>query len=75
MGAGGGGSPKMLKHVGGENRNLVTFNINLCSIKKVILIFSVTIAMCFSGSTQDYLKLLFHMFSYSKILKLFKSKI
>ena len=32
----------------------------------------VTIAMSLSGSTQDFLKLSFHMFPYNKIFKVFK---
>ena len=35
----------------------------------------VTIATSLSGSTRDFLKLSFHMFPYSEILKVFKSKI
>ena len=35
----------------------------------------VTTATSLSGSTRDFLKLLFHMFPYNKILKVFKSKI
>ena len=55
------------------------FNINLCSIKKSYFWFpklaGVTMAMCFSGSTRNFLKLLFHMFPYNEIVKVFKSKI
>ena len=35
----------------------------------------VTTATSLSGSTQDFLKLLFHMFPYNEISKVFKSKI
>ena len=35
----------------------------------------VTTAMSLSGSTRDFLKLLFHMFPYNEISKVFKSKI
>ena len=38
-------------------------------------LFGVTIATSLSGSTQDFLKLLFHMLPYNEILKVFKSKI
>ena len=84
---GGGGSmmaPKMflttvLKRLEGGSRNLVTFNIDLWSIKKGYFWFprlpGITIATSLSGSTRDFLKLSFHMFSYNKILKVFKSKI
>ena len=34
----------------------------------------VTIAMSLSGSTQDFLKLSFHMFPYNEILKVSKVK-
>ena len=58
--------------------NLVTFNINLCSIKKSYFWFprlsGVTMATSLSGSTRDFLKLSFHMFPYSEILKVFKVK-
>ena len=58
---------------------MVTYNINLCSIKKVIFgsprLPGVTIATSLSGSTRDLLKLSFHMFPYIEILKVFKSKI
>ena len=59
--------------------NFVAFNINIWSIKKSYFWFSrlsgVTIATSFSGSIRDFLKLSFHMFPYSEILKVFKSKI
>ena len=61
-----------------RRKNLVTFNINLCSIKKSYFWFprlsGVTIATSLSGSTQDFLKLSFRMFPYNEILKVFKSK-
>ena len=67
--------PKRLRR---GNWNLVTFNINLWSIKKSYFWFSrlsgVTIAMSLSGSTQNFLKLSFHMFPYNEILKVSKSK-
>ena len=75
-------APKMflttvLKRLRGGS--LVTFNINLWSIKTSYFWFlrlsSVTIATSLSGSTQDFLKLSFHMFPYDEILKVFKSKI
>ena len=58
---------------------MVTFNINLCGVKKSYFWFlrlsGVTMATSLSGSTQHFLKLLFHMFPYNEILKNFKSKI
>ena len=58
---------------------MATFNINLCSIKKGYFWFSrlsgVTIATSLSVRTRDFLKLLFHMSPYNKILTVFKSKI
>ena len=58
---------------------MVTFNINLFSIKKSYFWFpklsSVTMATSLSGGTRDFLKSSFHMFPYNKILKVFKSKI
>ena len=57
---------------------MVTFNINLWSIKKVIfgsLRCPVLPATSLSGSTQDFLKLLFYIIPYNEILKVFKSKI
>ena len=58
---------------------MVTFNINLFSIKKSYFWFprlsSVTMAKSLSGGTHDFLKLSFHMFPYNEILKVFKSKI
>ena len=59
--------------------NLVTFIINLFSIKKSYFWFpklsSVTTATSLSGGTRDFLKLSFNMFPYNEILKVFKSKI
>ena len=84
MGGEHDGPPKCLpttapKSVGGGSRNLVTPNINLCSIKKSYFWFpklsSVTMATSLSGSTQDPLKLLFYIFPYNEILKVFKGKI
>ena len=85
MGGGGhDGPPKIFsttvpKRVGGGSWNLVTFNINLCSIKKSYFWFSrlsgVTMAMSLSGSTRDFLILSFRMFPYNEIIKVFKSKI
>ena len=78
------GPPKMFlltvpKRLGGGSRNLVTFNINLCSIKKSYFglprLSCVTMATSLSGSTRDFLKLSFYMFPYNKIIKVFKSKI
>ena len=67
------------KRLAGGSWNLVTFNINLCSIRKSYFWFPglsrVTMVTSLSGSTQDFLKLLFHMFPYNEILKVFKSKI
>ena len=57
---------------------MVTFNINLFSIKKSYFWFprlsSVTMATSLSGGTRDFLKISFHMFPYNEILKVFKSK-
>ena len=57
---------------------MVTFNINLFSIKKsyflLLSLSSVTMATSLSGGTQDFLKLSFHMFPYNEILKVFKVK-
>ena len=39
------------------------------------MLFGVTITMSFWGSTQDFLKLSFHMFPYNKIFKVFKRNI
>ena len=54
----------------------MTFNINLWDIKKsyfwLARLSSVTMATSFSGGTQDFLKLSFHMFPYNEILKVFK---
>ena len=56
-----------------------TFNIDLWGIKKSYFwlsrLSSVTMATSLSRGTQDFLKLLFHMFPYNKILKFLKSKI
>ena len=56
----------------------MTFNINLCSIEKSYFWFpklsSVTMATSLSGSTGDFLKLLFHMFPYNEILKFLEVK-
>ena len=84
---GGGGawwSPKMFlptvpKRLGGGNWNLVTFNINLFSIKRSYFWFlrlsNVTMATSLSEGTRDFMKLSFHMFPYNEIYKVFKSKI
>ena len=56
----------------------MTFNINLWSIKKLfgsLGLSGVTIATSLSGSTLDFLNLLFHMVPYNEILKVFKGKI
>ena len=70
--------PKNLP-LGGGSCKLVTFNINLFSIKKRYFWFprlsSITRATSLSGGTRDFLKLSFHMFPYNEILKVFKSKI
>ena len=54
------------KRLGGGSWNLVTFNINLFSIKKSYFWFprlsSVTMVTSLSGGTRDFLKLSFHMF-------------
>ena len=67
------------KRLGGGSWNLVTFNINLFSIKKSYFSFprlsGVIMATSLSGVTRDFLKLSFHMFPCSEILKVFKSKI
>ena len=51
-------------------------NFNLWSIKKSYFsfprFFSVTMATSLSGGTGDFLKLLFHVFSYNEILKVLK---
>ena len=56
----------------------MTFNINLCSMKKSYFWFprlsGVTMATSFSGGTRDFMKLSFLMFPYNEILKVFKSK-
>ena len=57
---------------------MVTFNINLFSIKKSYFWFSglsnVTMATNLSACTLDFLKLSFHMFPYNEILKFSKVK-
>ena len=58
------------KPVGGGSWNLMTFNINLWSIKSYFWfsrLSSVTIATSLSGSTRNFLKLSFHMFPYNEI--------
>ena len=69
----------VLKRLEGGTLNLVTFNINLRSIKKSYFWFpglsSVTIATNLSRSTRDFLKLSFHnIFPYNEISKVFKVK-
>ena len=63
----------------GGSLNLVTFNINLFTIKKSYFWFprlsSVTMATSLSGGTRDFLELSFHIFPYNETLKVFKSKI
>ena len=58
---------------------MVTFNVNLCSIKESYFWFPMmsggTMATSLSGSTRDFLKLLFHRFPYNEILKVLKIKI
>ena len=58
---------------------MVTFNINLFSIKKSYFWFlrlsTVTMATSLSGGTRDFLKLSFHMFPYNEIENFFKSQI
>ena len=55
---------------------MVTFNINLFSIKKSYFWFprlsSVTMATRLSGGTRHFLKLSFHTFPYNEILKVLK---
>ena len=67
------------KRLVGESRNLVTFNINLSSIRKryfwLSRLSSVTMVTSLSEGTRDFLKLSFHMFPYNAILKVFKSNI
>ena len=71
----------VLERLEEKSWNLVTFNINLrSSIKKSYFWFprlsGVTKQRVRQGvSTQDFLKLLFQMFPYNKILQVFKSKI
>ena len=54
----------------------MTFTINLCSIEKSYVwlprLSSVTIEASLSESTCDFLKLLFYMFTYNEILKVFQ---
>ena len=68
----------VLKRLGRGSQNLVTFNIDLWSIKKSYFLFpkffGVTITTSFSGSTTDFQKLSFHMFPYNEILRVFKIK-
>ena len=58
---------------------MVTFNINLFSIKKSYFWFprlsSITMATSLSGGARDFLKLSFHMFPYNGILKVFLLKV
>ena len=53
------------------------YNINIWRIKESYFWFprlsGVTIATSLSGSTRDFLKLSFHMFSDNESLKIFKS--
>ena len=69
----------VLKRLGEGCWKLVTFNINLWSIKNSYFWFpmlsGVTITTSLSESTQDFLKLSFHMFPYNEIFKIFKSNI
>ena len=76
-------TPKMVfttapKRLGGGRRNLVTFNINLFSIKKSYFWFpglsGFIMATSLSGGTRDFLKLSFHMFPYNEIFKFSKVK-
>ena len=57
---------------------MVTFNINLCTIKKSYFWFprlsGVTMATSLSESTRDFLKSSSHMFPYNEILKFSKVK-
>ena len=57
---------------------MVTFNINLFSIKNCYFWFprlsSATMATSLSRGTRDFLKLSFHMFPYNEILKVSKVK-
>ena len=58
---------------------MVTFNINLWSIKKSYFWFpklsGVTIATSLLGSTRDFLNLLLHIFPYNGIFKVFTERI
>ena len=82
----GGGMmvPKMFlttvpKPLGGGSWNLVTFNINVFSIKKSYFWFprlsSIAMATSLSWGTRDFLKFSFHMFPSNEILNVFKSNI
>ena len=55
---------------------MVTFNINLFSIKKSYFWFprlsSVTMTTSLSGGTRDFLKLSFHIFPYNENFKSFQ---
>ena len=55
---------------------MVTFNINLFSIRKSYFWFlrlsSVTMATSLSGGTRDFLELSFYMFPYNEILTVFE---
>ena len=80
MGGGHDGPQNVFDHCAQTlRRRKLTFNINLCSIRKSYFWFpglsDVTMATSLSGITRDFLKLLFHMFLYNEILKVFKSKI
>ena len=67
----------VLKRLGGESWNFVTFNINLWNIKESYFWFprlsGVTITTSLSGNTGYFPKLSFHMFPYDKILQVFNS--
>ena len=66
----------VLKRFGEGSSNLVTFNIDLWSIKRSYFWFprlsGVTIATGLLGSTRDFLKLAFHMFPDNEVLKVFQ---
>ena len=59
------------QRLGGGRSNLMTFNINLWSIKKSFFWFpklsGVTITRSLLGSSRDFLKLSFNMFPYDEI--------
>ena len=68
----------VLSCLGGGRCNLVTSNISMEHQKSYFWftkLSGVTIATSLSGSTRDFLKLLFHIFAYNEISKVFKSKI